>query len=354
MADIADVINLPYFKAIIGHTFAIYLLVYLAGLILCSKMNVTMTGISHVLKLCHHDNLYRMLAGIKLSSRILSVFFTNWITSNRTQPGWLMLDDVVIDKDFSKMIAFTGHVYSTSLKRVVVGINIVVLYWTDGNIRIPLDFRLWIPKKKTKHYRTKVDLAIELLTHNENFCKTCSYIAFDSWYCTESILKIASILGLSCSSRLKKNRKVLFQRRMIPITALPCRFHQVELPHFGNVLVYKVRLDDDHEDSYLMNTDVNLTAKGVKKRYRSRWGIEECFRYLKQNLGLGDCQCRKDAAVRNHISLVFLAHFAMEVLSSRLKKNVYETSSYLADKFFAFDEKPPKLKQRKAFLKLVA
>lgn len=351
LQDVAGVIAFDYFKQIIGQTHAIYLLVYLAGLIICGK-NATMTAMERVLRACRHDSLCRLLTGINLTTIMLSKFFIGWITANRKSPGWLCLDDTVIEKIYSKAIEYAGCAWSTSLKRTVIGIHIVVLYWCDGTIRIPVGFRLWIPKGKTTHYRTKVDLAIELLTHNSAFCKTCSYIAFDSWYCSKQILRICALMGLSCSSRLKKNRKVIFQGREMPVSCLRGRLSQVDLPGVGTVLV--CRDDSSGKTRYIMDTDTLISAGEVKNRYTSRWDIEECFRYMKQNLGLEGCQCRKNTAVQNHISLVFLAHFAMEVISFRWKNNPYKTSRTIVERFYGIQEEFPELKKRKAFLKSAA
>lgn len=351
LADIAEIANLKYFEGIIGYTKSIYLLAYLAGLIIC-RLNVTMTGISYVLKLCHHDSLYRMLAGIKLTGRMFSSFFIGWIITNRKQPGWLILDDTVITKEYSKAIECAGYCWSSKLERSVMGIHIVTLYWSDGTIRIPVGYRLWLPEGKAKHYRTKVELAIELLSDNEEFCQTCSYITFDTWYCALLILRICAHMGLRCNGQLRKNRWVIFKKRKIQVCSFSMGLHQVDLPGFGTILVYVDRFC--HGVRYLMDTDTSLSPGEVKSRYNSRWAIEECFRFMKLRLGLTCCQCRIDVAQRNHISLVFLAHFVMEVLSVRLNMNVYKTSDHIVNLYYGIKDKPPKLRQRKAFLKLVA
>jgi len=211
--------------------------------------------------------------------------------ANRKKVGWLCLDDTGIEKEYSKSIEYTDFIWSSNLKRSIMGINVVALYWTDGKIRIPMGFRIHVPIKKAVKYRTKIDIAIELIVSNEAFCKTCSYIAFDSWYCSKRILTLCSLMGLHCSSRLKKNRLVVFKGRKMAVSALPKRFCTVKLPGYGEVLVYRDYCTDSPR--YLMSTEIFLSAKGMKKRYDNRWRIEESFRYMKQNLGLCSCQCRK-------------------------------------------------------------
>jgi len=344
---ISNIIDFTFFQNYIGHTNTVYLLVYIAGLIICRKNN-TMTNISRFLKLCYHDSLQRMLNKTKLPCRVLSEFFISWLLKNRPKPGYLIIDDTLIEKEHSKKIQCAGYAYSSSRKKSVMGIHIVVMYWSDGDMRIPVGFRLWMPKNKTNHYKTKIDLAIELLTHNDKFCESCSYITFDSWYCSDKILRLLSLMKLPCISSLKKNRNIVFKGRECHISSFRAKSGQVNLPGFGSVLIYR----DEREDGvrYLMSTDVNISAKEVEKRYISRWSIEENFRFIKGNLGLNGCQCRKNPAVENHISSIFLAHFVMEVFSAQTDMNVYGASLYMLSKFFGFRDEIPKLQERRAFL----
>lgn len=351
LKSIADAVSLnEYFLPIITQTQAIHLLVYLAGLIIC-RDNVAMTVIALFLGICRHDALQRMLSGINLTSGIMSRFFIAWISSHRKTPGWLILDDTVLVKIYSKLIECAGYAWSSSKKRSVMGIHIVAIYWSDGKIKIPVGFRIWFPREKTTNYRSKVDLAIDLLTRHHEFCKTCSYIAFDSWYCSKQMLRLCRTIGLHCCTRLKRSRMVVFKGRKIAVSALPGRRCEVWLPGYGTVLVYRDYSDKD--SPYLMSTDTLLTVGEVKARYKSRWLIEESFRFMKENLGLEKCQCRKKTTVRNHVSLVFLAHFAMETLALRHNIRPCDCSMIILMDFFNLSKELPKLHERKDFLKSV-
>jgi putative transposase len=56
--------------------------------------------------------------------------------------GWLELDDTVLDK-FGTAIWGVHWVYSSRQQRVVLGMNLVVLIWTDGQRRLPLGLKIW-------------------------------------------------------------------------------------------------------------------------------------------------------------------------------------------------------------------
>ena len=61
--------------------------------------------------------------------------------------GYLCLDNVVIEKRFSKRCPWTGWTFSSSKGRKVYGLHIVVLLWCTGPVKIPVTFRLWRPQR---------------------------------------------------------------------------------------------------------------------------------------------------------------------------------------------------------------
>jgi hypothetical protein len=76
-------------------------------------------------------------------------------------------------------------VWSSTHKKVVFGVSVVLLAWTDGHIRIPVAFRVW-----QKGGPSKFVLALELLSYARNRLK-CKpqFVLFDSWYLSKRVLK---------------------------------------------------------------------------------------------------------------------------------------------------------------------
>ena len=56
--------------------------------------------------------------------------------------GFLVLDDSTLDKPYSKKMDLVCRHWSGKHHKVVRGINLLTLVWTDGNGIIPVDFRL--------------------------------------------------------------------------------------------------------------------------------------------------------------------------------------------------------------------
>ena len=56
--------------------------------------------------------------------------------------GLLIVDDSTLDKPYAQQIALVHRHWSGKHHRVVAGINLVMLLWSDGTDAIPCDYRL--------------------------------------------------------------------------------------------------------------------------------------------------------------------------------------------------------------------
>jgi hypothetical protein len=79
----------------------------------------------------------------------------------------------------------------------------VVLVWTDGQVRIPRAFRLW-----HKGGPSKFELALELLSYARHrlHCKPL-FVLCDAWYPSKKLLKRIRDYGWYCVCQLKKHRR---------------------------------------------------------------------------------------------------------------------------------------------------
>jgi len=238
----------------------------------------------------------------------------------KTRPGYLCLDDVVVEKPFSKSIPYVGWTYPTSLKRKVLGLHIVILFWSDGKLRIPISFRIWRPKKDCPKggYRTKIELALEMVREAISLGLKPEYIVFDCWYNSRRFTKALRGLGLVWVSVLKSNAKVRQRRKLRRVSRLGSRLREerkglrVYLPRYGKVKLVIVRNGDRKE--YLVTNALRSSPEKVILRKRSRWDAEESFREAKQLAGLGACQSRVPQAVERHVALVLLTLVVLQLL----------------------------------------
>ena len=87
----------------------------------------------------------------------------------------------------------TRH-WSGKYHRVVMGINLITMVWTDGRAIIPCDFRVYDKliggKNKNGHFRDMLDSA-----RARGFRPEC--VVFDSWYSSLENLKLIHSYGWS-------------------------------------------------------------------------------------------------------------------------------------------------------------
>jgi hypothetical protein len=131
---------------------------------------------------------------------------TRWLASSRAQPaqlwsqaaplirgrrGWLIADDCVISKAHGRHIELADWHYSSTIGKPVWGMCVVVLVWTDGRVRIPIDYRIFTKSGPNKH-----KLLRSMLTSAKKRGIKPDFVVFDSWYASvETLLFITRELG---------------------------------------------------------------------------------------------------------------------------------------------------------------
>src|SRR5215212_5632299 len=107
------------------------------GLILLDA-RPTQTRLARFLPGRCHDALNRLLRTSPLSTRSLLGLLVAWVARSGV-PGYLCLDDVVVEKAFAKRLRWAGWTYSFAKKRKVYGMHVVVVLWcsADGGLQDP-------------------------------------------------------------------------------------------------------------------------------------------------------------------------------------------------------------------------
>jgi putative transposase len=96
-----------------------------------------------------HDSFNRLLHRLEPDPE------TVWTESEplvRKNDGVLIIDDSTLDKPYSKHIELVTEHWSGKHREVRRGINLITLLWTDGDRKLPVDYRLFDKgDNKTKH-----------------------------------------------------------------------------------------------------------------------------------------------------------------------------------------------------------
>lgn len=371
------------------------ILIYISGLIVLEK-DATCKKIAKTMGVISHDKLTRTLAGNNVVARRIQLSLIQFCLS-KTTGGWLIVDDFLIPKGYSSKIEGVYNEYDHTEDRRIKGMRVVMILWTDGEKRIPVAWSIWHKEDKEflgytrkghakyKHtgkcllkvngqeipYRTKNQIALSLLSDVLDRGIHPAYITFDSWYAGKNMMKCVHWLYLLFYTRLKGNRKVIFQGETLTIKDLDRRFpitsfdhkHEayikgilVEIPGFGPGKLLFVREDRHYEPGktkYLFTNNTNASAPEILLSYRSRWSVETCIRDIKQHLNLASCQARGLTCQQNHLALTFFAFFFLEFQPDLYfqgsfartigqKKQLLASLSLLSDQennFFIFDSR---------------
>lgn len=178
-----------------------HILSYVSGLLSVSE-SATCLSLARVVKNTSHDCLSRILNNRTLEWKTL-LQATVLRIIGKLQGGYLIIDDTVINKSFAKQIENMSWMFCSKENRSVLGLNLVVLCWSNGTITLPLCVKFW----KKSEGKSKYDLALELLSYAKNIlCLQPEYVVFDSWYASEKILSTIQSYGWIFFSQLKKNR----------------------------------------------------------------------------------------------------------------------------------------------------
>ena len=230
------------------------------------------------------------------------------------------MDDSTLDKWYAKKMELVTRHWSGKHGRVVQGINLITLLWSEGDRHIPLDYRFYEKRvdgsTKNDHFRSMLETA-----KGRGFVPRC--VVFDSWYSSLDNLKLIRGYGWIWLTRLKRIRlrrsKALRHvnldktgNRPLHEVVLVATGTVVHLKGYGFVKVLKIVAPDGDIDYWATN-DLGMGELQRLQFAEFGWASEEYHRGLKQCCGVERAQVRSSRAQRNHVGLAIRAFLRLEV-----------------------------------------
>lgn len=210
--------------------------------------------------------------------------------------------------------------------------------------------------KEPKKFKSKLDLAKELIEEAILKGIPFSSVVLDSWYASSDLIEFVSSKNLTLVSEVKINRSIFFIHprtkqplylradEIIPLLKefYPHKMKYIHIPKQNSedkkVLVFsldtklkdcktKVKVIfvfdrwseyDDRDAHVLITTDLSMSVKTAINTYLLRWGIEESFRELKDNFYLDQYQVRHQEQIQRHLDFSLSLHGRLPTGLSRM------------------------------------
>jgi hypothetical protein len=240
--------------------------------------------------------------------------------------GLLVLDDTTLDKPYAQKMELVTYHWSGKHRRVVRGINLQTLLWSDGKALVPCDFRVYA---KAQDGKGKNDHFLAMLEEAKRRGFQPGFVLFDSWYASLRNLKGIQSYGWHWLTRLKSNRLVNPDGKgNVPISQaeVPPEGRVVHLKGYGFIKVFRT-VSADGDEEYWATDDLQMEETTRKELERQGWGIEVYHRGIKQCCGLERAQVRKAVAQKNHLLYALRAFLRLERHKSRTGISWYEAKA---------------------------
>lgn len=263
---------------------------------------------------------------------------------------YLIIDDSLVEKSGKTMAGVAKH-RSHKTNKLVLGHVWVSAQLVVSGYSYPLDWDLYRRKTECEAngiaFRSKPDIAREIIEQYQPLADTQTIVLTDSWYANQDLLKLCRKRGFHYIGAVKSNRKLkvgLYNqqvqqwRDVLPTSA----FERVKLK--GEQ--YKVwtvigqltcgqqvkalinRRIGVKKWRYLVCTDTQLDARSILTAYFVRWEVENFYRAAKLMLGWSDYQMRKLAAIENHVLLMMVTHAYLEIQRRDALDNATEMDAH--------------------------
>jgi hypothetical protein len=326
--------------------------------LLVSQINYTLTNYANHTEKFSHDMANRYLAGDEIRPRLVWENVQGQVV--QTTFGFLVFDDTVIDKNFSRNIEMVRRQYSGNTHGVIKGIGIVTCVYVNPKTDQfwIIDYRIYDPDGDGK---TKIDHVLDMLLNCVHQKKLSLWAALmDTWYATKEIMLQIEKFHKIYYCPLKDNRQVDDSGGSQPYRRMDSLEWAAAEKQHGKVIkikgfpakhkvkVFRVVLSTQRRDYVVTNEMAQDNVEVVQDVCGFRWKVEQFHRETKQLTGIEGCQCRKARIVRNHIGCAILVWVRLKQVAHETQRTVYRVKHDLLDDYLCDQLKSPTLRMHLA------
>lgn len=271
----------------------------------------------------------------------------NQRTTKANNKGVLAIDDTACPKPYAEKTEGAQVQYCGCLGREENANVAVASCFVSNSKHFPVDFKSYLPitTPNPKDFKSKLDLAKELIDDAVNKKIPFSSVVMDAWYTSTDLIEFVASKNLSLVAEVKINRSIFFTHpqtkqwryltgdKIIPLIKefYPHKLKTVNIPQADgtdkNILTYSFKSKlkdcstemqvififekwsktDDKDVHILITTDPKMSVRSAILTYLLRWGIEESFRELKDTFCFDQYQVHHQEQIQRHWIMAFLA-----------------------------------------------
>jgi SRSO17 transposase len=249
---------------------------------------------------------------------------------------FLIIDDTIAQKSGKKIPGCSWYKDHAQNMANVFGHQWVLSALLYKDFLLPLWAKLYHPKgaRGCGRFQTKITLAKGIIRALRLPIPCKLYILVDSWYWAKELAQCCRKYGYHMISQLKSTSVLWMDGKKTKVTTLSTldsAYREVSLFLYGKNKTLKIARfvgtikglgkvavvvvkEKRKKTSYLVSTNLHLSAIDIIKYYAKRWKIEQMIKDLKQRLGLGDYQVRNLQAIQRHAALSLLSYALLILL----------------------------------------
>ena len=298
------------------------------------------------------DVYYRLLKNSKYNWRKLllltSMNLINKLSSLQkpTDTKVFIIDDTVEIKRGKYIEGSCKNLWSNKDKRVVKGLNIVSLNYSDTHTDMMLDFSMNYNKNqiidsidnkyhhRSNAYKRRIEgrngkniQAINMLKRALSSGIYADYLLVDSWYAKPNFIKEVRDNGLDTIARVAKSNRIwqfsgkyktleaLYNHEKQNKTSKLGNYNSIKYSYVSTITTHKtlgrvkiVFIRTKENLIPIFSTNIHLSDLEIINTYKKRWNIEQGYKDLREYFQFGKEENRIYEALIARITLSFLAY----------------------------------------------
>ncbi len=259
----------------------------------------------------------------------------------------LVIDPTSIIKQYSQKIEKVCYDRSGCTGRTERCLVPVYLTIVDENVTIPLNLNFWIQEKIVgkKKYRSKVQLAQELIMYAINNEVEFDFVSVDGAFCSPDMFAFFKRNILKFIMRIPRNRRIKIDENLIKLQdSLELKLIRnerektIKAELYGDTYYFtsqKRKKRTGGWETVFIISNMDLEAKEQISAYDLRWPMEKMIRTTKQKFGAMQCQVISAEKQRAHILAGFLIYAITDLIKNdKKKKSVDEMVKIIRKSYF--------------------